>query len=84
MDFSSVHAWILQHFGGDAGLLKSKLNETAAVITRSAADGTQFLIKPFNASSELSQFGRTEAYIASGISTSQSEEYAIEQKAGNL
>jgi hypothetical protein len=78
------NAWILQHIGEDAGLLKSKLNETPSVITRSAADGTQSLVQPFNASSELSQFGKTEAYVATGISTSQSEEYAIEQKAENL
>jgi hypothetical protein len=35
-------------------------------------------------SSELSQFGRTDAYVAMDIPTSQSEEYAIEQKAENL
>ncbi len=49
------NAWILQHFGKDANLIMSKINETTPL-----AD--QNLIMPFNASSDLSKFGKQQVY----------------------
>lgn len=77
------NAWIRQHFGEDASLLKSKMNEQPVVITPTGS-GTAYLEKPFNASSALSTFGKQEAYAASGVGNLQSEEASIEQKAANL
>src|SRR5512138_1168058 len=56
------NAWIRQHFGEDTSLLMSKLNEPAVVITPLAARETQPLTRPFNASSELSKFGKQQVY----------------------
>jgi hypothetical protein len=55
------NAWILQHFGGDASLLKSKINESSNV-TAPMRIGNQYFITPFNASSDLSQFGKRQVY----------------------
>jgi hypothetical protein len=46
------NAWIRQHFGEDASLLKSKWNEPTTAGT------TSTVTSPFNASSELSKFGK--------------------------
>ncbi len=46
------NAWIRQHFGEDASLLKSKLDESATSQTSSTVPS------PFNASSDLSKFGK--------------------------
>jgi hypothetical protein len=71
------NTWIRQHFGEDASLLKSKINEPPIVITPSGT-GTQYLTKPFNASSDLSKFGKQQAYAAAD--TQQAVENAISQQ----
>lgn len=58
------NAWVRQHFGEDANLLMSKMN-SADIAPWGNATGLQKLIgteprKPFNASSDLSKFGRQE------------------------
>jgi hypothetical protein len=58
------NAWIRQHFGEDASLLASKLNEPTTVGTTSVAGGTA-VANPFNASSDLSKFGKQEVYAQS-------------------
>ncbi|MDD1762992.1 MAG: hypothetical protein LUQ59_12245, partial [Methanothrix sp.] len=57
------NAWIRQHFGEDANLLMPKLNESTTVGTTSV--GGPALAKPFNASSDLSQFGKQQVYTES-------------------
>jgi hypothetical protein len=52
------NAWIQQHFGEDAGLLKSELTIPADVGT------TSTVTSPFNASSDLSQFGKQQVHQA--------------------
>jgi hypothetical protein len=52
------NAWIRQHFGEDTGLFRSKLNETPTLAMPSEAGVTYQLTNPFNASSDLSQFGK--------------------------
>jgi hypothetical protein len=52
------NAWIRQHFGEDASLLKSQLVEPAATGTISA------VASPFNASSDLSKFGKQQVHLA--------------------
>ena len=71
------NAWIQKTFGGNSGLEKSKF-------TSAAAAGTQFATAPFNASSELGKFGKTQRNVATFIPERQSEETAIEQKAANF
>jgi hypothetical protein len=58
------NAWIRQHFGEDASLLVPKLNESTTVGTTSVA-GTQTVTNPFNASSDLSKFGKQQVYAQS-------------------
>lgn len=58
------NAWIRQHFGEDASLLMSKLNEPTTVGTTSAAGGPA-VANPFNASSDLSKFGKQQVYAES-------------------
>jgi hypothetical protein len=55
------NAWIRQHFGEDTSLLKSKLNEKPIVISPPTTE-TKYLTKPFNASSDLSKFGKQQVY----------------------
>jgi len=59
------NAWVRLHFAENTSLLKSKLNEPAIGISpiRLGAE-TAYLTKPFNASSDLSKFGKQEAYVA--------------------
>jgi hypothetical protein len=52
------NAWIRQHFGEDASLLKSELIEPTTAGT------TSVMTSPFNASSDLSQFGKQQVYQA--------------------
>ena len=84
------NAWIRQHFGEDANLLKSKLNVPAGTpstpgavsLTQPLDSGTAFLTQPFNASSGLSGFGRPQHYVQN----TQSEagmEYDISQREAN-
>jgi hypothetical protein len=71
------NAWIRQHFGEDASLLKSKINEPPIVVTPSGTE-TRYLTKPFNVSSDLSKFGKQKAYAAAD--TSRLNENDISQK----
>ena len=84
------NAWIRQHFGEDANLLKSKLNVPAGTpstpgavsLTQPSNSGTAYLTQPFNASSGLSGFGKPQHYVAN----SQPEagmEYDISQQEAN-
>lgn len=65
--------WIRQHFGEDANLLKSKLIEPSTEVTPSMTRGDQYLTKPFNSSSALSQFGKQDAYALPFIFTTPME-----------
>jgi hypothetical protein len=58
------NAWIRQHFGEDTSLLMSKLNEPTTLGTTPVA-GTQTVTRPFNASSDLSKFGKQQVYAQS-------------------
>ena len=59
------NAWIRLHFGENTSLLKSKLNEPAIGVTPMPVGAeTAYLTKQFNASSDLSKFGKQEAYVA--------------------
>jgi hypothetical protein len=55
------NAWIRQHFGEDTNLLVSKLNESTPVGMTSVV-GSYTLTNPFNASSDLSKFGKQQVY----------------------
>ncbi len=63
------NAWVRQHFGEDAGLLKSKMNEPSAAIQPAVipptGTATAYLTTPFNSSSDLSKFGKQQVYTAS-------------------
>jgi hypothetical protein len=74
------NAWIRQHFGEDVSLLMSKLNEPPIVITPSAVGGTQPLTNPFNASSDLSQFGKRQVYAPPGFTDTRQTEEDISQQ----
>jgi hypothetical protein len=74
------NAWIRQHFGEDANLLMSKLNEPPVVITPLASGGAQPLTRPFNASSDLSQFGKQQVYAAPGFTDTKPTEEDISQQ----
>ena len=60
------NAFMKLHFGDNTSLLKSKLEETA---TKSAptllGSETGYMTKQFNASSDLSKFGKQDVYVAS-------------------
>lgn len=55
------NAWIRQHFGEDANLLMSKLNESTNTGNTTVV-GTSAVRNPFNSSSELSKFGKQQVY----------------------
>ncbi len=78
------NAWISQHFGEDASLLMAKMNEPAAVITPLAIGevqpATQPLTRPFNASSELSTFGKQQVYAAPGFTDTRPTEEDLSQQ----
>ena len=67
------NAWVRQHFGEDAGLLKPKMNEQSAAIQpaviQPAGTATEYLTAPFNGSSDLSKFGKHQVYTAIGPNT---------------
>jgi hypothetical protein len=67
------NAWVRQHFGEDAGLLKPKMNEQSAAIQpaviQPAGTATEYLTAPFNSSSDLSKFGKHQVYTAIGPNT---------------
>ena len=75
------NAWVLQHFGEDASLLKSKINEPPIAITPSGT-GTEYLTTPFNATSDLSKFGKQQVYTATGQDT-QTTSNALSQQGLN-
>jgi hypothetical protein len=85
------NAWIRQHFGEDAGLLKSKMNETPitpivsgnAYLAMPLNTGVAYLIQSFNASSDLSKFGKPQRYV-SVDPTQLNEDYLSQQEANNL
>lgn len=77
------NAWVRQHFGEDASLLKSKMNETANAITLSA-DKTYYTAQPFNASSDLSKFGKKQVYAATSGSSLDLENAMVQQDFNNL
>lgn len=59
------NAWLQLHFGENTSLLKSKLNEpTFGISPIRLGDETSYLTKQFNASSDLSKFGKQAAYVA--------------------
>jgi hypothetical protein len=74
------NAWIRQHFGEDASLLMSKLNEPSIATTPSAVGGTRPLTKPFNASSDLSQFGKQQVYAPPGFTDTRKTDEDISQQ----
>jgi hypothetical protein len=51
------NGWIRQHFGEDAKLLMSKINEISPPLA-----GDQNVRDPFNTSSDLSKFGKQMVY----------------------
>jgi hypothetical protein len=67
------NAWVRQHFGEDAGLLKPKMDEPSAAIQPAAiqpgGSATEYLTAPFNTSSDLSKFGKQQVYTAIGPDT---------------
>ena len=72
------NAWVRQHFGEDAGLLKPKMNEQSAAIQSATIQpaviqpvgtATEYLTAPFNGSSDLSKFGKHQVYTAIGPNT---------------
>lgn len=73
------NAWIRLHFGEDANLLMSKLGEPPVGITPLAAVGTQPMKRPFNASSDLSQFGKQQVYAAPGFTDTRPTDEDISQ-----
>lgn len=60
------NAWIRMYFGEMTSLLKSKINGTAinetAIVMTPSEEEPYSTKRPFNASSDLSKFGRQEVY----------------------
>jgi hypothetical protein len=77
------NAWLQLHFGENTSLLKSKINETAIVITPSA-DETHLIKQPFNASSDLSKFGKQQVYAVVDGTTQANEDYISPKELGNF
>lgn len=73
------NVWVQQHFGMNTSLFISKLNEPPVAITPLAA-GTRPLTKPFNASSDLSQFGKQQVYAAPEFTDTRTTEEDISQQ----
>ena len=71
------NAWIQKTFGNNTGLEKSKLGSAAL-------SGTQEMTAPFNASSELGKFGRTERKVATFTPDLQGQEDYLAQKSANF
>lgn len=64
------NAWLQLHFGENTSLLKSKLNEpTFGISPIRLGDETAYLTKQFNASSDLSKFGKQLVYNQSSDGT---------------
>jgi len=75
------NAWILLHFGGDARLYKPRMNESSngTAITKI---GNQYFTRPFNASSDLSKFGKRQVYAVNP--TNEGEDDVSRQNLKNL
>ena len=71
------NAWIQKTFGNNTGLEKSKLGSAAL-------SGTQEMTAPFNTSSELGKFGRTERKVATFTPDLQGQEDYLAQKSANF
>ena len=71
------NAWIQKTFGENTGLEKSKLGSAAL-------SGTQEMTAPFNTSSELGKFGRTERKVATFTPDLQGQEDYLAQKSANF
>lgn len=56
------NAWVRQHFGEDASLLRPKLNEQPTIAASTATVLNQPMKNPFNTSSELSKFGKQQVF----------------------
>ena len=86
------NAWIRQHFGEDANLLKSKMSIPAiapsvsgtATLTQPSNSGTAYLTQPFNGSSGLSGFGNPQHYVANSQPELSSEYDIFQKQANNL
>jgi hypothetical protein len=68
------NAWIQKTFGENTGLEKSKLGSAAL-------GGVQEATAPFNTSSELGKFGKTQRKVATFTSELQGQEDYLAQKA---
>ena len=71
------NAWIQKTFGNNTGLEKSKLGSAAL-------SGTQEMTAPFNTSSELGKFGKTERKVATFTPDLQGQEDYLVQKSANF
>ena len=71
------NAWIQKTFGNNTGLEKSKLGSAAL-------SGTQEMTAPFNTSSELGKFGKTERKVATFTPDLQGQDDYLAQKAANF
>ena len=60
------NAFILLHFGENTSLTKAKLDESAILGTPTLlGSNTGYMTKQFNASSDLSKFGKQDVYVSS-------------------
>ena len=71
------NAWIQKIFGENTGLEKSKL-------TSASATGIREMTAPFNTSSELGKFGKTERKVATFTPDLQGQDDYLAQKAANF
>jgi len=71
------NAWIQKTFGNNTGLEKSKLGSAAL-------SGTQEMTAPFNTSSELGKFGKTERKVATFTPDLQGQEDYLAQKSAKF
>jgi hypothetical protein len=75
------NSFILLHFGENTSLIKSKLDEMASrnIPTLLGSD-TTYLTKQFNASSDLSKFGKQDVYVASREPIDENAIYRLDQE----
>ena len=71
------NAWIQKTFGENTGLEKSKLGSAAL-------SGTQEMTAPFNTSSELGKFGKTQRKVATFTPYLQGQEDYLALKSANF
>lgn len=71
------NAWVQKTFGNNTGLEKSKLG--SAALSR-----TQEMTAPFNTSSELGKFGKTQRKVATFTPDLQGQEDYLAQKSANF